>query len=62
MDTDTLLAELNGEAGEEIQEEMLWGLLEPMINLAFDSLRIKSASDNLICLSGPHGHYIYNRQ
>lgn len=61
MDTDTLLAELNGEAGEEVQEERLWGLLEAMINITFDSLRIKSASDSLICLSEPDAHYIYNR-
>jgi hypothetical protein len=61
MDEEKLLAELNGEAGEEIQEERLWGMLEPMINIAFDSLRIKSASDNLVCLSGPDGHFIHNR-
>lgn len=61
MDEDTLLAELNGEAGEEAQEARLWGYLEAMINLAFDSLRIKSASDNLVCLSMPDRHFIYNR-
>ena len=60
MNPDELLAELNGEAGDEAQEQRLWEIMEVTINLAFDSLRIMSASSNLVCISTPQRHFIYN--
>ena len=47
---------LDGEQGEELQEEYLQSLIEAQINLAFDMLRV-IAEPPIACHSHPDGHF-----